>query len=588
MFYLHFLISSLISSTSVLIILTGKKLVGNQISARWQFRIWYLMLAASTFPLIPLPLWNSSFLAWTGAGFDPSTQTSTAMITHAGSSTSLLRDFAVSVNRPDFYTFNIIAGIIWISGMFVLASAAVIASHRLKQISKSAEPVHDSDTNALFQQCERKLHVKRHLVLMESSCVKSPITYGFFKTYTILPVNINEKLTTKQLEHIFLHEISHIKHGDNQVNALIFLLRLIYWFNPLIWIGIKEMKLDREIACDMSVLNLLDQRDRSEYGYTILCFADRSLHHLPLALENGMGGSGRQIKRRLEKILSFSRESGRIKVKSVVASLIIAILVVCQLPILSVFAAGSDRYNFKGDNVSYEDLSTYFNGYSGCIVLYDSNTNHYDIYNKDKSSLRVSPDSTYKIYSALIGLQKGIISPSTSTIKWNHKVYPFDTWNADQDLKSAMRNSVNWYFQSLDRQVGLNGLEKYFEQFSYGNCDLSGGINAYWMDSSLLISPIEQVQALKKFYYNTLGFSPVNVDAVKNSLRISENSGETLFGKTGTGIVNNKDTSGWFIGYVEEKGDVIFFATNIQNSNSATGEKAAHITLSILTKKKIY
>jgi len=587
MFYLHFLITSLISSTVVLVILVGKKLMNNQISARWQIRIWYLMLISSTLPFVLLPLWNGKFAFWADAGLSSLTQNTNMPITNNGTSTALLRDFAVSVNRPDFYTLNVVVGVIWISGILVLAFIAVMARYRLKQISKNAEYIHDTDIITLFQQCQQRLCVNRHFSLMKSADIRSPITFGLIRIYMILPANISKKLSKKEMEHIFLHEISHIKYRDNQINILICLLRLIYWFNPLIWIGIKEMKLDREIACDMSVLNLMDEYGRLEYGYTILNFVDRNSHHFPLTTENGIGGTGRQIKKRLEKILSFNQESPKIKTKGIITFLIIAIMVACQLPLMSVFAVGPDHYFFSERNASYEDLSSYFSGYNGCIVLYDMQADHYEIYNKEKSTLRVSPDSTFKIYSALKGLDQHVITEN-STMEWNHSIYPYDSWNMDQTLSSGLKNSVNWYFQNIDRSVGLNILGDFYKRLGYGNCNLSGGINNYWMESSLLISPIEQVQILQKFYSNSFGFRAEDVNAIKNALRISEKGDAVLSGKTGSGVVNGMAINGWFIGYVEKNGNVYFFATNIQGQDNATGEKAAELTLSILEAKQIY
>lgn len=591
MFFIRLLFSSLLSSLIVPVIMLIKRLTKDRLPAKWQYHLWYLMLAAFVVPLIPVGLWKvGAFFTQTDSGSNLAKSTGSVNAALDGSGgAQWLHDFAVSVNRPDFSFLNVFLGAIWVAGLLILAAAVIHAAFRLRRIRKTAA-VTDQRHRLLFEQCRSRLNIRNSVFLGESPLVKSPMTFGLFRTATILPVQLKTKFSEKEMEHIFLHELNHVKSGDAFINHLICVFQMIYWVNPLVWIGFKRMKLDREIACDASVLQLLDERGNSDYGHTILNFVDQRSSDSRLALANELGGSKQDIKKRLEKIASFQKISGQPGAKGILAFLVTALFIVCQIPVVSAMGTetGSDRYNFTGENASYENLSSYFQGCDGCIVLYDLKADRYDIYNKDKSTLRVSPDSTFKIYSALLGLERHVITPENTAMKWNHTIYPYDSWNANQTLSSAMRNSVNWYFQSLDRQVGLNGLRKYFEQLSYGNCDLSGGINAYWMDSSLLISPIEQVQALKKFYYNTLGFSPVNVDAVKNSLRVSENNGETLFGKTGTGIVNSKDTSGWFVGYVEEKGDVIFFATNIRNSNNATGEKAANITLSILKNKKIY
>ena len=50
----------------------------------------------------------------------------------------------------------------------------------------------------------------------------------------------------------------------------------------------------------------------------------------------------------------------------------------------------------------------------------------------EHASLRVAPNSTYKIYDALFGLEEGVITPENSFIAWNGENYPFKAWNTDQ------------------------------------------------------------------------------------------------------------------------------------------------------------
>ena len=122
----------------------------------------------------------------------------------------------------------------------------------------------------------------------------------------------------------------------------------------------------------------------------------------------------------------------------------------------------------------------------------------------------------------------------------------------------------------------------------YGNYNISGGISDYWMESSLRISPVEQVQLLKRFYMNDMEFKKENINKVKEVLKVSEKNGSVLSGKTGSGSINGKNTNGWFIGYVENKGRTYIFATNVQDSDDAKGSVATNITLEILKDKNIY
>lgn len=202
--------------------------------------------------------------------------------------------------------------------------------------------------------------------------------------------------------------------------------------------------------------------------------------------------------------------------------------------------------------------------------------------------MRVAPNSTYKLYSALFGLENNIITPANSLIRWNGESYPFEAWNKDQTLQSAMTSSVNWYFQSIDEQLGSSAVQNYLRNIGYGNEDLSGDFSSYWMESSLKISPVEQVELLTKLYNNDFGFAPENIKAVKDSIHIASSDTSNFYAKTGTGRVNGQDVNGWFIGFIERTDNTYFFATNIHAKDHADGSTAAEITMSVLSNMKIW
>src|SRR5699024_5347460 len=181
------------------------------------------------------------------------------------------------------------------------------------------------------------------------------------------------------------------------------------------------------------------------------------------------------------------------------------------------------------------------------------------------STKRVSPDSTFKIYSGLFGLEEGLISPDSSARSWDGTEYFFDSWNQDQTLATAMQNSVNWYFQELDAQMGYSTLSSYYSRISYGNCDLSGGIGSYWAESSLKISPVEQTELLADLLQNRWGFRTENIQAVRDAMFIADTPAGKLYGKTGTGSDGNRNINGWFIGFLETETNVFCFAANIQD-----------------------
>lgn len=151
-----------------------------------------------------------------------------------------------------------------------------------------------------------------------------------------------------------------------------------------------------------------------------------------------------------------------------------------------------------------------------------------------------------------------------------------------------MSASVNWYFQSIDEQLKATLVSDYLTQIGYGNEEINGDFSTYWLESSLKISPVEQVELLTKLQNNSLDFSSENINAVKDSICLSASDDGTFYGKTGTGRVDGKNVNGWFIGFVETSDNTYFFATNIQGKSTANGATASKITLEILKDFDIY
>ncbi len=246
------------------------------------------------------------------------------------------------------------------------------------------------------------------------------------------------------------------------------------------------------------------------------------------------------------------------------------------------------------EKVIGEDLSKYFTGYEGCFVLFDKNKNEYTIFNQQKSQKRVPPCSSFKIVNSLIGLETKVVEDENTTFKWDGTKYPIESWNKDHTLQTAISNSVVWYYQKLASQVGEEKMQDYLNKVNYGNKDISAGITKFWLQSSLKISPKEQVDILRKFYDYQLPFSKRNIDIVKKIIVLSEDNGDKLSGKTGSGSKPNSDKyiNGWFVGYVEKNKNVYIFATNIEDNStsdkSAGGLQAKEITLKILKDKSLF
>lgn len=187
---------------------------------------------------------------------------------------------------------------------------------------------------------------------------------------------------------------------------------------------------------------------------------------------------------------------------------------------------------------------------------------------------RISPCSTFKITLSLIGYDAGILIDET-TPTWDFQDGYDDwlaSWRAPLTPKSWMQYSCVWYSKVLSLQLGLEKIQSYLTSMTYGNQDMSGGLaqpgqmGPAWINSSLTISPKEQVDFIQKMILGKLPISPNAIQMTKALLFKEESSeGWKLFGKTGwSGSDIGKDGKilehGWFVGWLEKDHNFFPFA----------------------------
>jgi len=580
------------SSICMLLILMVKKGLKKHISARWQYRLDLLFFVLLIIPLIPSGFFASLNMGSRIATLLPEREAATSTTAATGEGIQFangmgrLQDFAVAIDRsaPEYLSAALIG--IWIAGIITFAVIMLFCYQKLRIVKESMKLTDDEEMLSLFSRCKSEIGVKGNISLGSSVLVKTPMAMGFFKTLVIMPAG---KILLSDARYAMLHELAHCNNKDIQINTVMYLFQILYWFNPIVYLAFNQMRMDRELACDAYVLETLPERLHADYGETLLNFVNTLPRPSALFFTAAMGGRKPQIIKRVEHIASYTTESSMLRAKSICVFVLMGLLVFCQIPILSVLANNdNERFHFQADNVLYKDMSSFFDGLDGSFVLYDLNTGLYTIHNRDMSMARVSPNSTYKIFSALIALETGAVEASGTLREWDGTVHLFEAWNRDHNLASAMQYSVNWYFQYLDARVGMEGLRSYLTRLPYGNRNISGGIADFWIESSLRISPLEQVKLLRNFHQNNTIFETEHINTLKDVLRLSERDGAVLSGKTGTGSVTGRGMNGWFIGYVENNGHTFIFATYIQGEDNARGSAAVQITLSILEDKGIY
>lgn len=188
------------------------------------------------------------------------------------------------------------------------------------------------------------------------------------------------------------------------------------------------------------------------------------------------------------------------------------------------------------DRLSPPDMSHVFAGRDGCFALYDLKANKVLLRsNPRRCAQETSPCSTFKVPLSLIAFDAGLLKDERSGRQWDGQKRSLEAWNKDQTAASWMRYSVVWFSQELTGQLGRKKLQTYLSRLSYGNQDLSGGLDRAWLESSLQVSPDQQLNFWRRFW---LGKLPVSRHALKMTRSITRvgtsPKGWTVHGKTGS------------------------------------------------------
>jgi beta-lactamase class D len=199
----------------------------------------------------------------------------------------------------------------------------------------------------------------------------------------------------------------------------------------------------------------------------------------------------------------------------------------------------------------------------GSILIFDNAGNTFfsnDYYWANERNL---PASTFKIPNSIIALETGVIQSDTTTIKWNGEKRRLAVWEQDLTFKKAFQVSCVPCYQEIARKIGVDRMKAYLEKFGYGEMIFDSlTLDKFWLEGSPKISQFEQISFLRRFYFSELPVSERTVKIVKNILEVEKTDTFTFSGKTGWGVRSGKN-NGWYVGFLETKQNVYFFATNV-------------------------
>ncbi len=236
-------------------------------------------------------------------------------------------------------------------------------------------------------------------------------------------------------------------------------------------------------------------------------------------------------------------------------------------------------------------------GMGGSITLYNAIDKTWIYSDEADSKTQTNPASTFKIMNALIALEEGILKDekeimkfvgieNVDTAKYGNRTEIFK----DMDLEESLKKSAVWFNLEIAKKVGREKYKKYIKATGWGNMDFSEPGLDFWNFGPFKVTPVQQIEFLEKLYKGELGFSKRNMEIVKRIMIAEITEQYTIRGKTGWGRTASEDL-GWWIGYVERKDGVVFFATRTRKLRSDNNQNFVPcrktITAAVLKQLKV-
>ncbi|MDD0820674.1 M56 family metallopeptidase [Bacillus cereus] len=324
---------SIMASILVGLILCIKVLLKKQLTPRWQYALWLILLVRLLLPWSP----NSSFSMYSmlSQGYEYlsypmqenlKVQTLNEINEQKTSSFYLKGDIEVkkvqTFQDTDKSTWSLsiyeVLLYVWLLGVFCLSFFILIVNRRLYVYLQKQSVIKDDRVLRIFESCKETMSIKRNISLFLTSKVSSPTLLGYIRPRILLCERHIEQLDDNQLQFIFYHELAHLKRKDVGVNWLMYSLLVLHWFNPILWYAYYVMREDQEIACDALALTFIGPKEKLAYGHTIITLLEYYSNYKKTPTLANFSGNKYALKRRIGMIKKFNKKSYRWSILGIV------------------------------------------------------------------------------------------------------------------------------------------------------------------------------------------------------------------------------------------------------------------------------
>lgn len=220
----------------------------------------------------------------------------------------------------------------------------------------------------------------------------------------------------------------------------------------------------------------------------------------------------------------------------------------------------------------------------GSILIFHEN----DFYSNDFEWAERGhlPASTFKIPNSIISLELGIMDSDSSMFTWKGEKRYMKEWEKDMNFKEAYDLSCVPCYQELARKTGVNRMSSMLEILRFGEMKVdSSTLDNFWLQGDSRISQFEQIDFLQRVKDEKIELKERTYEIMKRMMILESTESYTLRGKTGWSYQNNVDNL-WFVGYLEGKNGIYYFATNIE-ATAESDMKAMLNTRKEISKKAL-
>lgn len=321
-FLLNLLKSSLLGALAILLMLVSKPLWRERYRAKARCWLWLALAAFLLFPVDfsvkDAPVQAAPPQDYTlFVGTDKTTvmQTDTLfgeMAEKSGQTSTQVRDSIIArpvtdpaqkATRYIPVTTILFYGYLAGAAAFLLCQGVSYVRFR-RTVRRWRSGVTRGDYRALLQDTARSLNVTAPEMFV-CEAISTPAVTGLFRPTLLLP---HEGYDLNELRYILRHELCHLKRRDMLLKLVLLAANAMHWFNPVVYLMLRQADEDIELACDSAATDGLDRAERAAYSRTLLAAVQSHVRALPAT--TCFGGTVERLKRRITNVLGAQKKRG--------------------------------------------------------------------------------------------------------------------------------------------------------------------------------------------------------------------------------------------------------------------------------------